>query len=65
VVAALNAHPDTARIPILVVTAKVITASDRATLSRSVTAIVEKASPGNDRLMTEVRRALSGRQAIA
>jgi CheY-like chemotaxis protein len=65
VVAALNAHPDTARIPILVVTAKVITARDRAALSRSVTAIVEKAGPEDDRFMTEVRRAMSGRQAIA
>jgi CheY-like chemotaxis protein len=62
VVAALNEHPDTARIPILVVTAKSITAKDRATLSRSVTTIMEKARPDPDRFTAEVRRAMSGRQ---
>ncbi|MEO8090087.1 MAG: response regulator [Gemmatimonadales bacterium] len=62
VVAALNGHPDTARIPILVVTAKMITAEDRAKLSRSVAAIVEKAGPDSDRFIAEVRRAVSGRQ---
>ncbi len=64
VVAALNQHPDTARIPILVVTAKLITASDRATLSRSVTTIMEKAGPDPDRFTAEVRRAISGRQVV-
>ena len=65
VVAALNRHPDTARIPILVVTAKLITASDRATLSRSVTTIMEQSGPDPDRFTAEVRRAMSGRQVIA
>jgi CheY-like chemotaxis protein len=65
VVAALNQHPDTARIPILVVTAKLITADDRAKLSRSVTTIMEKAGPDPDRFTAEVRRALSGRQVVA
>jgi len=65
VVAALNQHPDTARIPILVVTAKLITAQDRATLSRSVTTIMETAGPDPDRFTAEVRRALSGRQVVA
>ena len=64
VVAALNQHPDTARIPILVVTAKMITAEDRATLSRSVTTIMEKAGPDPDRFSTEVRRAMSGRRVV-
>jgi CheY-like chemotaxis protein len=64
VVAALNGHPDTARIPILVVTAKQITADDRAKLSRSVTTIMEKAGPDPDRFTTEVRRAMSGRQVV-
>jgi CheY-like chemotaxis protein len=64
VVAELNQHPDTARIPILVVTAKLITAQDRAALSRSVTTIMEKAGPDPDRFMAEVRRAMSGRQAV-
>jgi CheY-like chemotaxis protein len=65
VVAALNQHPDTARIPILVVTAKVITPEDRAKLSRSVTTIMEKAGPDPDRFTAEVRRAMSGRQVVA
>ena len=64
VVAALNQHPDTARIPILVVTAKMITAEDRATLSRSVTTIMERAGPDPDRFTAEVRRAMSGRRVV-
>ena len=43
VVEALKRSPDTARIPILVVTAKQITAEDRARLNGYVTAIMEKA----------------------
>ena len=65
VVAALNQHPDTARIPILVVTAKLITAEDRAKLSRSVTTIMEKAEFDPERLAAEIRRAMSGRQVVA
>ena len=65
VVAALNEHPDTARIPILVVTAKLITAEDRTKLSRSVTTVMEKAGPDPDSFRAEVRRAMSGRQLVA
>jgi CheY-like chemotaxis protein len=64
VVVALNEHPDTARIPILVVTAKEITAEDRATLSRSVTTIMENAGPDPDGFTAEVRRAMSGRRVV-
>jgi CheY-like chemotaxis protein len=64
VVAALNQHPDTARIPILVVTAKLITPEDRTKLSRSVTTIMEKDGPDPDRFIAEVRRAMSGRQVV-
>jgi PAS domain S-box-containing protein len=64
VVAALNEHPDTARIPIMVVTAKVITAEDRAKLSGYVTTIMEKAEFDSDRFTAEVRRAMSGRQLL-
>jgi CheY-like chemotaxis protein len=64
VVAALNEHADTARIPILVVTAKLITADDRVKLSRSVTTIMEQAGPDPDRFTAEVRRAMSGRQVV-
>jgi CheY-like chemotaxis protein len=60
VVQALNEHPETARIPILVVTAKQITAEDRATLSGCVTTIIEKAEFDPVRFSAEVRRAISG-----
>jgi CheY-like chemotaxis protein len=62
VVKALHEHPDTARIPILVVTAKQVTAEDRARLNGHVTAIVEKAVFDRDGIMAEVRRSMSGRQ---
>ncbi len=65
VVEALKLHPDTARIPILVVTAKQITADDRARLSGYVSAIVEKAEFSRDRFAAEVRRAMSGRTGAA
>jgi PAS domain S-box-containing protein len=65
VVAALNGHTDTARIPILVVTAKRITAGDRAKLSGYVATIMEKAELDQDRFIAEVRRAMSGRKEVA
>jgi CheY-like chemotaxis protein len=65
VVEALNEHPDTARIPILVVTAKQITDEDRAKLHGYVAAIMEKAEFDTDRLAAEVRRATSGRPLVA
>jgi Response regulator containing a CheY-like receiver domain and an HD-GYP domain len=65
VVEALNEQPNTARIPILVVTAKRITAEDRAKLSGYVTTIMEKAEFDRDRFSAEVRRAMSGRQVVA
>jgi PAS domain S-box-containing protein len=65
VVAALHEHPDTARIPVLVVTAKQITDEDRARLSRYVTTIMEKSDFDPDRFTAEVRRAMSGRDVVA
>jgi len=65
VVAALNEHPNTARIPVLVVTAQQITDEDRARLSRYVTTILEKAEFDPDRFIAEVRRAMSGRDVVA
>jgi PAS domain S-box-containing protein len=62
VVEALNESPETARIPVLVVTAKQITAEDRARLNRYVTTIMEKAAFDLGRFRSEVRRAMSGRQ---
>jgi CheY-like chemotaxis protein len=65
VVTALNEQPDTARIPILVVTAKHITPEDRARLNGYVTAIMEKANFDRDRFIAEVRRAMAGRPVAA
>jgi CheY-like chemotaxis protein len=63
VVAKLHEHADTASIPILVVTAKHITAEDRERLNGYVMAIMEKANFDRDRFVGEVRRAMAGRQA--
>jgi CheY-like chemotaxis protein len=61
VVDALQRDIDTARIPVLVVTAKQITLHDRASLNRqagNLVRIVEKAGFDKQRFMAEVRRAL-------
>jgi DNA-binding response OmpR family regulator len=62
VVAALQRNTDTARIPILVVTAKQITAADKAALNRGnpgkLIRIVEKAGFDRGRFIDEVKRAL-------
>jgi CheY-like chemotaxis protein len=65
VVNALKEHPATAGIPILVVTAKQISADDRAKLSGFVAAIMEKAEFDQERFTTEVRRAMSRRPKVA
>ena len=65
VVQALTLRADTAQIPILVVTAKHITAEDRSKLNGSVISIMEKGALDPERFTTEVRRAMSGRQAAA
>ncbi len=64
VVAALNKYPETARLAILIVTAKLVTAADRVLLNGSVAAIIEKASFDPTRFIAEVRRALSGRRSV-
>ncbi len=61
VVAALNEDPATAAIPIVVVTAKHITAEDRERLNGYVMSIMEKANFDRDRFIAEVRRAMAGR----
>ncbi|MDQ6633336.1 MAG: response regulator, partial [Gemmatimonadota bacterium] len=65
VVEALNADPATARIPVVIVTAKKITADDRTRLNGYVTTIVEKAGFDSGRFTAEVRRAMAGRPAAA
>jgi CheY-like chemotaxis protein len=65
VVEALNQHPNTARIPVLVVTAKQISAEDRARLNGSVMAILEKSEFDRDCFAAAIRRAMSGRRLVA
>jgi PAS domain S-box-containing protein len=63
VVDALNGRADTARIPILVVTAKAVTGAERDRLDGRVSTILEKAPFNAERFKTEVRRAMGGRRA--
>ncbi len=65
VVSALQETSDTASIPILVVTAKHISATDRAKLNGFVTSITEKSDFDRERFIGEVRRAMTGRHAVA
>ena len=64
VVDALGRYPATAHIPIVVVTAKEITADDRDRLNGYVSAIMEKTKFGHDRLAAEIQRALSLRPVV-
>jgi CheY-like chemotaxis protein len=64
VVEALRENSNTARIPILIVTAKRITAEDRAKLNGYVATIMEKADFDRERFAAEVRRAMSGRLVV-
>ena len=59
VVEALREQPASARIPILIVTAKQITEDDRAQLNGYVVTIMEKTTLDHDRFAAEVRRATS------
>jgi CheY-like chemotaxis protein len=63
VVMALREHPDTARIPVVVVTSKEITPEERATLNGYVTTIMAKGTFDRNCFLGEVRRAMSGRKA--
>jgi CheY-like chemotaxis protein len=65
VVETLQRNPLTARIPIIVVTAKHVTSADRARLNGYVTTIMEKASFDGKHFSAEVRRAMSGRRVAA
>jgi len=63
VVAALHDSPDTARIPILIVTSHTIATEDREKLNGFVSSILEKGDFDGVRFAGEVRRAMSGRNA--
>ena len=65
VVTALTENEETARIPILVVTAKHITPEDRNRLNGYVTTIMGKANFDRERFIAEVRRAMAGRHSVA
>jgi PAS domain S-box-containing protein len=65
VVEALRESPETAHIPVVVVTAKRITEGDRTKLNGYVATIMEKAEFDRDRFTAEVRRAMSGRRVVA
>ncbi len=65
VIEALKNNSRTARIPVLVVTSKDLTAWDRSTLNGQVMAIMEKPGFDGDRFVAEVRRAMSARGAAA
>jgi len=55
---------ETARIPILAVTAKEITAEDRAKLNGFVTTIIDKAEFDRDRFTADVQRVMPDRKWV-
>ena len=59
---AYDRRAETARIPIIVLTAKRVTAEDHQRLDGAVTTFMEKGQFDRARFTTEVRRAMSGRQ---
>jgi CheY-like chemotaxis protein len=61
VVDTLNRNPATARIPLIVVTSSELTVEERARLNGGVTAVMGKAGFDGQRLVSEVRRAMTGR----
>ncbi|MBZ0104930.1 MAG: response regulator [Sulfuricella denitrificans] len=65
VVDALRNDPETALIPIVVVTAKSLTTEDRALLNANVAAILEKGSFNHGRFASEVRRAMMKNRSVS
>jgi CheY-like chemotaxis protein len=59
VIERLKANPDTARIPIIVLTAKDLTADEREELSARVAAVIEKRALERESLIAELRAALA------
>ena len=62
VVHGLREHPDSAGIPIIVLTAKLLTRDDRALLNGKVQQVMEKTRFNSIGLLAEVKRALAGLQ---
>ncbi len=65
VVEELRSHHETAGIPIMVLTAMQLTGEERAKLNGHVTTVLAKTELELQHFRTEVRRAMSGRQAVA
>ena len=61
VVEALKGDAGTATIPIVIVTAKQITAEDRATLKGAVLKVIQKSEFKHGRFIDEVKRAMRGK----
>ncbi len=64
VVDELSAHTETTGIPILIVTAKHVSAEDRKRLNGHVSTIMEKAGFDRDRFKAEIHRAMAGRPVV-
>ena len=56
----LKDHPSTARVPILVLTSKEISADERRELQSKITACVQKGKSARDQLVAEIRRLRRG-----
>jgi PAS domain S-box-containing protein len=65
VIEALKLTPETAAIPILVLTAKQVSAADRARLKGEMITILEKSAFDSEQLRAEVRRAIAGRPVMS
>jgi signal transduction histidine kinase/CheY-like chemotaxis protein len=65
VVEALNTHPETTRIPIIVLTAMEITTEERVRLNGYVSTIMGKAAFDSGRFGVEIRRAMTARAGRA
>ena len=65
VVEELRQHADTARIPIMVLTAMQLTAEERQKLNGYVIAVLTKTELELEHFRAEVRRAMSGRKQAA
>lgn len=63
VVQALRHYPETAAIPLLALTERMLTAEERLRINGNLLAVLEKASFSSQAFLAEVRRALSGRQS--
>ena len=64
VVEALQQSGDTDRIPIMIMTAKELSAEESRRLSHTVDAVVQKSALSAERISIEIRRALAGRGLI-